>query len=179
MTDQGAPHAGSGFVVALIAEVAKKTSVCWLRYDGGVHAAWHLWHDGALALVSGGDEQPLPGVENVDRVEVIMRSKENGGRLVTWVGAVSVVCPADELWPTVTAALVSDRLNLADLGTAADEWAERSVVSRIVPTGEFVETPGALSDDAHLAAPRPTTATTRGALPRVLHRRVKRRPRLS
>jgi hypothetical protein len=37
----------------------------------------------------------------------------------------------------------------------------------------------ALSDDAHAAAPRPTPATTRGRLPAVLHRRVRRRPRLS
>jgi hypothetical protein len=48
-----------------------------------------------------------------------------------------------------------------------------------VPTGEVVESPGALSSDAHLAPPGPTPATTRRGLPRVLHRRSKRRPRLS
>ncbi len=185
MTEQTGPSA-PGFTLALIAELSKKTGVSWLRYgppsaDGAPpsHAVWHLWHDDALYVLSGGEEQPLPGIEEVDRVEVTMRSKENGGRLVTWVGQRTVVRPGDELWEPVTTALVADRLNLDDLATAADGWAGGSVVSRIVPTGETVESPGSLSDDAHLAAPRPTPATTRGALPRILHRRVRRRPRLS
>lgn len=164
---------------ALVAELGRKTSVCWLRYDGRTHAAWHVWLDDALCLVSGGAEQPLPGLEDAGRVEVTMRSKDDGGRLVTWVGAVEVVRPSDELWEPVTTALVAGRLNLADLATAAGEWSERSVVTRLVPTGDLVERPGALSDDAHLAAPRPTPATTRRGLPRVLHRRARRRPDLS
>ena len=85
-----------------------------------------------------------------------MRSKDNGGRLLTWVGTASVVPPGSEHWEPVTTALVAGRLNLADLATAADTWARTSVVRRIV-----------------------TPATTRGRLPRVLHRRVKRRPKLS
>jgi hypothetical protein len=164
---------------ALIAELGKKTGVCWVRLEGTAHAVWHLWYDDALYVVSGGAEQPLPGIEDADRVEVVMRSKENGGRLLTWVGAVSVVRPDDELWEPVTTALVADRLNLDDLATAAGTWAETSVVSRIVPTDELVENPDELSADAHLAAPVPSPAITRGALPRVLHRRVKRRPKLS
>ncbi len=187
MTEQEPPRQPSAaFTAALIAELAKKTSVCWLRYGppspsgpAPSHAVWHTWYDEALWVVSGGDEQPLPGIADVDRVAVTMRSKENGGRLLTWVGSRSEVRPGDELWAPATAALVADRLNLDDLGTAADTWAATSVVSRIVPTGETLEAPDALPDDAHLAAPRPTAATTRGALPRVLHRRVRRRPRLS
>jgi hypothetical protein len=167
------------FTAALIAELGKKTGVCWLRYDGTTRPAWHVWLDDALCLVSGGDEQPLPGIEEADRLEVTMRSKENGGRLVTWVGAASVVPPGAELWEPITAALVADRLNLDNLATAAARWARTSVVSRVVPTGELVEEPGALDDDARLAVPPPTPATTRGRLPKVLHRRVKRRPRLS
>ncbi|MGH3371431.1 MAG: hypothetical protein ACRDPR_15685 [Nocardioidaceae bacterium] len=167
------------FTTALIAELGKKTGVCWLRYDGQEHAAWHIWFDDALHLVAGGDEQPLPGIEDSDRVEVVMRSKENGGRLVSWVGRVSVVRPEDEAWGPVTAALVAGRLNLADLTTAAREWAERGLVVRVEPTGELLEQPGSLGDASHAAVPRATVATTRGALPRVLHRRKRRRPGLS
>ncbi len=180
MTEQTGA-AAPGFTRALIAELAKKTGVSWLRYgtSGQRHAAWHLWYDDALHLVSGGHEQPLPGLEDVDRVEVTMRSKENGGRLVTWVGRRSVVRPEDEAWQPVTTALAGDRLNLDDLEAAVRDWAAHSVVSRIEPTGETLEVPGALGDDDEAAPPRPTPATTRGALPRVLHRRVRRRPRLS
>jgi hypothetical protein len=175
------------FTTALIAELGKKTGVCWLRYDepdgsgeaGLPRPAWHIWYDDALHVVAGGDEQPLPGIEEAGRVEVTMRSKESGGRLLTWVGAVSVVRPSDEAWDDVTAALVSDRLNLEDLTTAKDAWAARSVVVRIEPTGELLEQPGSLRDDARAAPPPPTTATTRGRLPRVLHRRQRRGPGLS
>ena len=176
-------------VPALVAELGKKTGVSWLTYatgyDGAVatHAAWHEWVEtdegGALYVVSGGDEQPLPGIELAHRVEVTMRSKENGGRLVTWVADATRVTPDDGTWGTVTTALVASRLNLDDLATAAAGWAETSYVTRLAPTGETVERPGELSDDAHRATPRETAATTIGALPRVLHRRVKRRPRLS
>lgn len=164
---------------ALVAELAKKTSVCWIRHGSRTHAVWHLWHDDALCVVSGGDEQPLPDLDDGAQVEVVMRSKDNGGRLVTWVGTASVVRPGDELWEPVTTALVADRLNLDDLSTAADGWATSSVVRRIVPTGARTESPGDLSDDAHRDMPLPSPATTRGALPKILHRRVTRRPKLS
>lgn len=164
---------------ALVAELSKKTGVSWLRHDGRTHAVWHVWHDDSLCLVSGGTEQPLPDLDDGERVEVVMRSKDTGGRLVTWVGTVSVVRPGQPEWEPVTAALVSGRLNAPDLASTAQGWAATSVVRRVVPTGEVVESPGALSDDAHREAPPPTPATTRGALPRVLHRRVKRRPTLS
>lgn len=167
------------FTAALIQEVAKKAGVCWLRYAGTDHAVWHVWLDDALYVVSGGDEQDIPDLDEAETVEVVMRSKDTRQRIVTWVGSTSVVRPDDELWAPVTTALVASRLNLADLTTAADEWALSSVVTRIVPTAEIVEESGSLPDDAHLAAPRPTRATTRGALPRVLHRRATRRPKLS
>lgn len=167
------------FTAALVQEVAKKSAVCWLRYDGTDHAVWHVWLEDAIYVVSGGDEQELPDIDEEETVEVVMRSKDTRQRIITWVGATSVVRPDDERWAPVTKALVASRLNLADLTTAADEWARSSVVTRIVPTAEILEEAGSLPDDAHLAAPRPTRATTRGALPRVLHRRATRRPNLS
>jgi hypothetical protein len=176
------------FTTALIAELGKKTGVCWLRYadpesiEGGAprtRAAWHVWYDDALYVVAGGGEQPLPGIADAERVEVIMRSKESGGRLVTWVGRPSVVTPEDGSWDDVTSALVSDRLNLADLSTAKQGWAQGSDVVRVEPTGELLEEPGSLGDDDHAAPPPGTEATTRGDLPRVLHRRKRRRPGLS
>lgn len=173
------PEPEAVLTTALTAELGKKAGVCWLRYDGRDHAVWHVWLEEALYVLSGGEEQPLPGIEDLDRVEVVMRSKDSGGRLLRWVGEVSAVRPDDESWEPVTAALVGGRLNLPDLATAADGWAAGSRVTRVVPTGEVPEAPGRLPDDAHLATPRPTRATTRGPLPRVLHRRARRGPGLS
>jgi hypothetical protein len=180
------PVSSPDLVPALIAELGKKTGVSWLRYGGAevpAHAAWHVWLDtgdgGAMYVVSGGSEQPLPGLDRATRVEVTMRSKENGGRLLTWVAHAERVAPGDDLWAPATAALVAGRLNLPDLATAAAGWAETSLVTRLAPTGEVVEQPGELSDEHHRAVPPETAATTRGALPRILHRGVRRRPKLS
>jgi hypothetical protein len=118
---------------ALAAELAKRSGVCWIRHRGRTHPVWHVWSDGALCVVSGGDEQPLPDLVDGDRVEVLTRSKDTGGRLLTWVGEVSVVRPGDEGWEPTTAALVAERLNLRAPATAVDDWARRSVVHRIVP----------------------------------------------
>ncbi len=186
-------QAGPAVSTALITELARKTGVSWLRYgaaaardtgaDAGdahdTHAVWHLWFDDSLYVLSGGEEQSLPGIEHVERVEVIMRSKDNGGRLLTWVAVASAVLPEDDLWEPVTAALAAGRLNVPDLAAAPAGWARTSRVTRLLPTSETVEDPADLDGDAHLATPPPTPATTRGPLPRVLHRRVKRRPRLS
>ena len=164
---------------ALITELARKTGVSWLRFDATTRAAWHLWFDDSLYVVSGGEEQPLPGIEQARRVEVTMRSKDNGGRLLTWVAEASAVLPEDELWEPVTAALAAARLNVEDLSAAPAVWARTARVTRLRPVGQTVEDPETLEDGAHRAVPPPTSATTRGPLPRILHRRVRRRPRLS
>jgi hypothetical protein len=174
---------------ALIAELGKKTSVCWLTYaePGYVghepppteHAAWHVWHDDALLLIAGGTEQPLPGISDADSVEVTMRSKDNGGRLVTWVGVPTRVLPSAPGWDAAVAALASERISIPSLSETPKVWAQQCVVTRVVPTGQVLEQPGSLSAESHAATPRQTDATTRGPLPRILHRRVKRRPRLS
>ncbi len=171
-------------VTALIAELGKKTSVCWLRYSvysgpAAEHAVWHVWHDDALLLVSGGTEQRLPDIEDAERVEVTMRSKENGGRLVTWVGIPARVLPSSESWEAAVAAVASERISIPSLSETPQVWATDSILTRIEPTGEVLEAPGSLSDASHAAVPRPTAAITRGALPRVLHRRKRRRPKLS
>jgi len=116
-----------------VAELAKKTAVSWLRHEGRTHPVWHVWSDGALCLVTGGSEQPLPRLADGQRVEVLMRSKDTGGLLLTWSGTVSVVRPEDEAWAPTTAALVAARLNLPDPATAADRWATGSQVLRISP----------------------------------------------
>jgi hypothetical protein len=123
----------AALAAALVAELAQRSGVCWVRHGEGTHPVWHVWCDGALCLVTGGDEQPLPDLADGDRVEVVMRSKDTGGRLLTWVGEVSVVRSGDEEWAATTAALVAGRLNLRDPATAAEDWARRSVVLRVVP----------------------------------------------
>jgi len=125
---------------ALRAELGRRTDLCWVRHGDLTQAVWHAWVDddegGVLALVSGGDEQPFPEVADGARVEVLMRSKDTGGRVLAWTGVANVVRPGDERWASTVAALVARRLNLPNPAGAPDRWAEHSVVRRVVPAGD-------------------------------------------
>jgi hypothetical protein len=127
------PAASSAPSPALVAELSRRTDVCWVVKDAGTRMVWHTWVDDALCVVSGGDEQPLLEVDDGSRVEVVLGSRDTGGRLLTWPGRVSVVRPSEARWVTVTAALVAARLNLPDPDGAPERWAADSVVHRIVP----------------------------------------------
>jgi hypothetical protein len=118
---------------AVVAELSRRTDISWVRHGGGTRMVWHAWADGGLCVVSGGEEQPLLDLGEGDRVEVVLRSKDTRGRLLTWPGTVSVVPPQGPGWAPVTAALVAARLNLRDPPGAPDRWAHGSVVHRLGP----------------------------------------------
>ncbi|HEX4815335.1 MAG TPA: hypothetical protein VFV66_21545 [Nonomuraea sp.] len=115
---------------AAIEEGAKKSGVLWLTLDRP-RLAWHVWHDGAIYLVTGGEEQELPGLAGRDRVHVTLRSKDNGARLVEFDAAVSVVdqgAAADAV-----AVLAKERLNARAGEGLAERWARESTVLRLTP----------------------------------------------
>lgn len=157
---------------ALVEEACKKSALLWLDLPGRPQpqAAWHVWHDGATYVVSGGIEQPLPGLDGADMVTVTVRSKDKGGRLVRWVARVVPVPPGAEGYDDAVAALHAKRLNAPDGEAQPARWARESQVTRLEPTGEVTEAPGRMSQDAHAAPPVPTPATTRGRLPFVIGR---------
>jgi hypothetical protein len=126
---------------ALVSEAARKSRVCWLSYSVGVDGerdrlVWHVWHDDALVVLSGDDGQQLAGLDALpdgSRVEVTMRSKDTGGRLVTWSGSAEIVAPQDERWEGHAGALLGVRLNLRDPVAALARWRESCTVLRVTP----------------------------------------------
>ena len=62
--------------LALAAEAARKSAVLWLALPASPQpvAAWHVWVDGAVAVVHEGAEQHLPGLRDLGRVDVLLRS---------------------------------------------------------------------------------------------------------
>src|SRR5262245_250118 len=102
----------------VIEEGAKKSSVLWLELPGGARMAWHVWHEGAIYLVTGGPEQRLPGLAEAEEVEVILRSKDNGARLVRFPATVQVVDQGEQA--DVVALLARERLNGSDARWAAE-----------------------------------------------------------
>jgi hypothetical protein len=131
---------GAELLPSLVAEAARKSRVCWLSWAGGPpRLVWHVWYDDALVVLSGDDGQVLPGLGESGTVEVTMRSKDTGGRLVTWSGSVEVVAPEDVSWDPSAAALLGVRLNVADPAAALAAWRSTGTIVRIVPsvaTGE-------------------------------------------
>ncbi|MEV4359017.1 hypothetical protein ACWEPL_30185 [Nonomuraea sp. NPDC004186] len=115
---------------AAIEEGAKKSGILWLTLDRP-RLAWHTWHDGAIYLVTGGEEQALPGLDALDRVQVTLRSKDNGARLVEFEAAVAVVDQAAAA--DAVAALAKERLNALDSEHLTERWARDSTVLRLTP----------------------------------------------
>ncbi|MGW0421729.1 hypothetical protein [Streptomyces sp. NPDC003015] len=161
---------------ALVEEATKKSGLIWVRGPGGpARALWHVWHEGAACLVGDGPgEQPLPGLTDGGAADVTVRSKDKGGRLVSWAATVVELAPGSEAWQAAVAELKGKRLNAPDGEAMTDRWSRECRVLRLEPTGATA----ALPDGDLAEPPLPTTATTRepipAGLPRLLMKRRKR-----
>ncbi|MGW2032433.1 hypothetical protein [Streptomyces sp. NPDC001356] len=163
---------------ALIEEAAKKSGLIWVRGAGApaARALWHVWHEGAVCVVGDGPgEQPLEGLADGGSAEVSVRSKDKGGRLVTFTAAVSELASGSAEWEAAVAELKGKRLNAPDGERMPARWARECRVLRLAPTGQ----PAPLPDGNLAQRPVTTPATTRGpvpaGLPKLLLRRRKGR----
>ena len=139
-------------VTRLIHEAASKSGLLWVRVpDGGTHPVWHVWHDDgddrgtgpAAYVVSGPGEQPLPWLP--DEVELILRSKDTGGRLITVHATTREVTPEDPDWDAAVEVLRPERLNA--VGDTAERWRQSCTIHLLTPHGRLVEGPGHYPDD--------------------------------
>ncbi len=163
---------------ALLAEAATKSGLVWLRPAGQTRSwpAWHVWLDGSVLVVGGAGEQQLPALRGP--VDVLVRSKESGARLITVSTSASEVTPDDEGWDAAAAALAAGRLNAPVLPAAlADRWRGTAVLTRLTPAGPALERPGRYDDASGAAAVEPAPGTTSGWRPWHLGGRRRRRSR--
>jgi hypothetical protein len=122
----------------LVETATRKSGLVWVSAEGSSTAApvWHLWHDGAMYVVTGGLEQPLPDLPT-GRAVVAVRSKERqADLLVRWVAEISAVDPGTPAWDEVVPLLHAGRLNAPDGEEQPARWARDSRVLRFAPTGE-------------------------------------------
>ena len=152
-------------VTRLIHEAASKSGLIWIRVPGaGTHPVWHVWHDDgdergtgpAAYVVSGAGEQSLPWLP--EEVELVLRSKDSGGLLLTVHASAQELTPADDGWDAAVAVLRPERLNA--VGDTASRWARGCTIHVITPHGRLVEGPGAYSSDSGAAPVRPAAGTT-------------------
>ncbi|MGW7512056.1 hypothetical protein ACWGJ0_30660 [Streptomyces massasporeus] len=153
---------------ALVEEATKKSGLVWVQGpDGPARALWHVWHEGAACLVGDGPgEQPLPGLADGAEAKVTVRSKDKGGRLVTWTARVAELAPGSEAWDATVAELKGKRLNAPDGEAMPGRWARECRVLRLEPTGATAPLP----DDSLSEPPLPSPALTRRPVPAGLHR---------
>ncbi|MFI5568716.1 hypothetical protein ACIA6T_15475 [Streptomyces sp. NPDC051740] len=164
---------------ALIEEATKKSGLVWVEAPGAAaRALWHVWHEGAACLVGDGPgEQPLPGLTDGASAEVTVRSKDKGGRLVSWTATVVELPSGSEEWEAAVAELKGKRLNAPDGEAMTGRWARECRVLRLEPTGATAPLP----DGSLAGTPLPTPATTRhpvpAGLPRLLLKNKKKKRR--
>lgn len=160
---------------ALVEQAAKKSGLVWVSVGGGpARGLWHVWHDGAVHVVGEGEEQPLHGLASVGEAVVTARSKDTGGRIVSWPVGVSALEAGSSEWAAAAGALRARRLNAVSLETLLERWAASSFVLRLAASGPVLPLP-----DSSLSAPPVASGATTGGrtvagVPRLLRRRGSR-----
>ena len=137
----------------LVTDLAKKSGLVWITVHDRTYPVWHELVDGAICVVGGGGEQPIPDVRDDEKVLLLLRSKTNRQLVATVEATVEVLTPESSTWDDVTAALKGGRLNLADSDHAIERWARESTVLRLVPH-EPVILASDLPTDRRQTAPR-------------------------
>ena len=159
-------------ITRLTHEAASRSAVLWIRVpDEGSHAAWYVWHDDdegdergagpAAYVVSGPGEQSLPWLP--DEVEVLLRSKDNGGRLLTVHATVREVRPDSPEWDAAVEVLRPERLNA--VGDVAERWRQSCTIHVLTPHGRPVESPGSYAEESGRTTVDPAGAATAGWRP--------------
>ncbi|QNE18420.1 hypothetical protein F1D05_11555 [Kribbella qitaiheensis] len=169
--------------VAEIAGVMKKAGLVWLAWGGGRSLpAWFATVDGSYVVLadrSGSAEQPLPGLADAASVQVVVPAKPATNRLAGWSATVRRLEPGSEEWTAAAQVLRTERLNAAGLDTQLDRWKTEADLLVLEPNGAVNESAGQWDDRSRMETPAGSPATTRGKRPITLHRRSKRRPKLT
>lgn len=144
----------------LVAAACAKAGLLWVGTPGRApQAVWHVWHDDAVLLVVGGDEQPDPA-PGAGTVEVRVPSKDNRARLVTFTAGVERLETSHPDYEAASFRLRAGRLNAPDTATLADRWADASSIVRLRPHGSPSEAPGRYDDGSGAVQLRRSPATT-------------------
>ncbi|ARP72180.1 hypothetical protein LK07_23155 [Streptomyces pluripotens] len=159
---------------SLIEEASKKSGLLWVRGAGApaARALWHVWHEGAVCLVGDGPgEQPLPALMDGGVAEVTVRSKDKGGRLVSFPVAVSELVSGSPEWEAVVAELKGKRLNAPDGEGMLGRWSRECRVLRLVPDGDVAPMPSGSLTEPPLPSPATTRRPVPAGLPKLLAKR--------
>lgn len=147
---------------AVTSEALSKSDLLWLRTPERERATWFAvvgagtdLPDGSVLLVSGGGEPDLGALP--DPVELVLRSKGDGRRLLVLQARALALDPADERWQPAAETALAARLNAYD-GTL-ERWREGATLWLLSPFGQPLDSPAAAPSTELVAAPvRPSAA---------------------
>uniref|UniRef100_A0AAU2JT92 Uncharacterized protein n=1 Tax=Streptomyces sp. NBC_00049 TaxID=2903617 RepID=A0AAU2JT92_9ACTN len=160
--------------LALVEEATKKSGLIWVRGAGADRALWHAWVDGAAHVLGDGPgEQPFPGLADGAAVEVTVRSKDKGGRLVAWTATARELPPRGEEWAAAVAELKGKRLNAPDSEEMTERWARECRLLRLEPEAVHPQLPVGSLAAAPPASPAITRRPIPAGLPKLLLKRKK------
>lgn len=140
---------------ALTTEALSRSDVLWVRSGERHRPTWFATGAAGTSLadhvllVSGGPEPDLGPLD--EEVELVLRSKGDGGRLLTLRTRARSLEPGSAAWDEATSPLLAERLN-APAGLV-DDWRERSTVWALLPFGAPVQAPGRPGPDAPATSP--------------------------
>jgi hypothetical protein len=151
--------------LALVAEGCTKSGVVWVRPQGAPtwSAAWHVWHEGAVHVVHGVGEQLLPVAEGP--VELAVRSKDAGSRLLTVLAQADVLPARSPEWDAAADALSAARLNATEPAEQRERWSTGTLIVRLVPVRVLAAGAGTDATGSQAQPPPRGPATTVGRLP--------------
>jgi len=136
-----------------VPELARKSSVSWIRAGSETYPVWHEWVEtdegGAICVVgsvTGGQEQPIPDVPDGTVVSVLLRSKTDRALAASVTARVHIVGPGALAWEPITSALKAGRLNAPDLPTLVERWTRDCRVLKLVPEGPPTPAPEVPTD---------------------------------
>jgi hypothetical protein len=100
-----------------------------------------------------------PGLPSLpDEVELVLRSKDTGGRLVAVRATAHELTPDDAQWDDAVEVIRPERLNA--VGDVAGRWRQSCTIHVLSPHGRLVEGPGSYPDGSGAAPVRPAAPAT-------------------
>jgi hypothetical protein len=125
--DAGQSAAAMGVLGDAAETALKKGSILWLTLpqpDGSVavRPAWYVQQGRKLYLIKGGDEQELPHLEDLDVVDVTVKSKEINAAIGVLRADVRVIPNDTDEFDRIAGLGLGTRLNLQDGDAAMQRW---------------------------------------------------------
>ena len=130
---------GAGVLMEAVETALKKGAICWLRIpqpDGPAvtRPAWYVQQGQKLFVLTGPDEQQLPGIDRVPQVTLTVKSKAVNATIGELTADVRVVDDADE-FEQIASLGMGNRLNLKDGEAALERWKRTCTLVELTPHG--------------------------------------------